>query len=231
MGISNIASNLRPGICTSTTRPTTPYEGQVIYETDTNRTLVWDNAAWIGLAQSGDSGLVLMRPTVSGSGVSISGGKITATAATEAIITDAFSTSFDCYRMIVRYTTSTTNTLFAQMRTGTTNATSNYNYSETQAYLGFGVTVSRSTAQAQTEIGTNSNGSFWNMSVIDITGPRLAEPTTFAILNSRNDANYANISNYVINANHSTSTAYESIRVFVSSGTFTGTILIYGYNQ
>jgi hypothetical protein len=36
----------RPGVCTSSTRPTAPYEGQVIYETDTDRILVWDGSVW-----------------------------------------------------------------------------------------------------------------------------------------------------------------------------------------
>lgn len=46
MGISNVGSGLRPGICTSTTRPTAPYEGQMIYETDTDRMLVYNGSAW-----------------------------------------------------------------------------------------------------------------------------------------------------------------------------------------
>jgi hypothetical protein len=33
-------------IVTSTTRPTSPWTGQIIYETDTNNTLVWDGTAW-----------------------------------------------------------------------------------------------------------------------------------------------------------------------------------------
>ena len=33
-------------ICTSSTRPASPFEGQRIYETDTNNELVWDGAAW-----------------------------------------------------------------------------------------------------------------------------------------------------------------------------------------
>ena len=49
MAISNVSSGLRPGVCTSTTRPTAPFEGQMIYETDTNRVLVWDNSAWVDL--------------------------------------------------------------------------------------------------------------------------------------------------------------------------------------
>jgi hypothetical protein len=46
MGISNVSSNLRPGIVTSTTRPTTPYAGQTIFETDTNKGYVWNGTQW-----------------------------------------------------------------------------------------------------------------------------------------------------------------------------------------
>jgi hypothetical protein len=47
MTISNNASALRPGVCTSITRPTNPYEGQIIYETDTDRVLVWNGSTWL----------------------------------------------------------------------------------------------------------------------------------------------------------------------------------------
>ena len=46
MAISNLTQGLRPGICTSTTRPTAPYEGQAIFETDTDRVLYWSGTAW-----------------------------------------------------------------------------------------------------------------------------------------------------------------------------------------
>jgi hypothetical protein len=117
-----------------------------------------------------------------------------------------------------------------QLRTGASNAATNYNFSEVQAYVGFGVTVARSTAQAQGQIGANSNGAFWQMLSMDLFGPKLAEPTTYSVLNSRNDNNYANIANYVYNGTHTTATSFESLRVFVSTGTFTGKISIYGYN-
>jgi hypothetical protein len=52
MAISNVSSGLRPGVCSSTTRPQAPFEGQMIYETDTNRVLVWDNAAWVMIADT-----------------------------------------------------------------------------------------------------------------------------------------------------------------------------------
>lgn len=37
----------KPGVCTSTTRPASPYEGQVIYQSDTDTVLFWDGAAWV----------------------------------------------------------------------------------------------------------------------------------------------------------------------------------------
>jgi hypothetical protein len=47
MAISNNSTGLRPGVCTSTTRPSAPYEGQHIYETDTDLEYVWNGSAWV----------------------------------------------------------------------------------------------------------------------------------------------------------------------------------------
>lgn len=46
MAISNNSTGLRPGVCTSTTRPTNPYEGFMIYETDTDMVAIWNGTAW-----------------------------------------------------------------------------------------------------------------------------------------------------------------------------------------
>ena len=49
MGISSqlaAARLIQPGVCTSSTRPASPYEGQVIYETDTDKVLVYNGSAW-----------------------------------------------------------------------------------------------------------------------------------------------------------------------------------------
>jgi len=47
MGVSNTNLGLRPGVCTSSTRPASPYDGQVIYETDTDFMLVYNGTAWV----------------------------------------------------------------------------------------------------------------------------------------------------------------------------------------
>jgi hypothetical protein len=47
MSISNFgAAGVKPGVCTSTTRPTTPYTGQIIFEVDTGLLRVWDGSVW-----------------------------------------------------------------------------------------------------------------------------------------------------------------------------------------
>ena len=50
MAINSLSTGFRPGVCTSSTRPTAPYEGQQIYETDTDKTLVWTGSAWLYLS-------------------------------------------------------------------------------------------------------------------------------------------------------------------------------------
>ena len=39
--------SVKPGVCTSTTRPGSPYVGQIIYETDTLLAKVWTGSAWV----------------------------------------------------------------------------------------------------------------------------------------------------------------------------------------
>ena len=49
MGITQqigASSLIKPGVCTSSTRPASPYEGQAIYETDTDKVLVYNGTAW-----------------------------------------------------------------------------------------------------------------------------------------------------------------------------------------
>lgn len=49
MAINSLSTGFRPGVCTSSTRPTAPYSGQFIYETDTGLSLVYNGTAWVCL--------------------------------------------------------------------------------------------------------------------------------------------------------------------------------------
>lgn len=37
----------KPGVCTSTTRPSSPYNGQLVWETDTGKSFIWNGSSWV----------------------------------------------------------------------------------------------------------------------------------------------------------------------------------------
>lgn len=49
MGLDNAygIGSLKPGVCTSTSRPGSPFDGQVIYETDTDLVKAWNGSSWV----------------------------------------------------------------------------------------------------------------------------------------------------------------------------------------
>jgi hypothetical protein len=47
--------------CTSSTRPGSPFEGQMIYETDTDKTFVYNGSTWIDLSPTSDQVILAQR--------------------------------------------------------------------------------------------------------------------------------------------------------------------------
>ena len=80
-------SIVKPGVCTSSTRPASPYDGQVIYETDTDRAMVYNGTGWVVLStgRANPGGLDLVKTQTVGSAVS------------SIPVTDAFSSTYDNY--------------------------------------------------------------------------------------------------------------------------------------
>jgi hypothetical protein len=237
MGISNISSNLRPGICTSSTRPTTPYEGQVIYETDTNRTLVWDNSAWVdpSTGQTQRSGLVKMKPNAVSTGATINtDGSVTFSGQVSYEIREVFTSSFDNYRIIISNFMSggtTTRNIAMQLMAGTTAATgSNYNYG---AYYIYSTTVGNfaQVNQSDFRIGGSSNqaGAVGNY-VIDVIEPNIARKTSMQYTSTTYEAA---VTQYVFRTGycaHWLDTAYNGFKLFGTTDNIEGKITVYGYN-
>ena len=59
MTTSGAQQGIRPGVCLSTSRPASPYIGQVIYMTDVNQSAVWNGTSWDGLAPTGGRNMVV----------------------------------------------------------------------------------------------------------------------------------------------------------------------------
>ncbi len=74
------SSVIKPGVCTSTTRPTVPYDGQLIYETDTNLVKAYDGAAWATVGPSaGGMTFVAAQSFTTAATVSMAAGTFTST--------------------------------------------------------------------------------------------------------------------------------------------------------
>ena len=223
MGISNIASNLRPGICTSTTRPTTPYEGQVIYETDTNRTLVWDNSAWVdpSTGKTGQSGLVLITQG-------------TSSGTTAYNYDGVFTTSFRNYRVILDNINvqNAGRALRWNYRVGgATNSNANYDYGY-NGYKANGTTNNTSSAGLTfAEIGVylDTGANEYGAASIDIYAPTDAKRTmATSIAQGLETAFYWRSGGFV----QTQETAFDGFRITLNStGNVSYGYAIYGYNQ
>ena len=116
MPISNLGNGLRTGVCTSTNRPTTPYEGQVIYETDTDKVFVWNGTAWVipNSPAQNPTGLEFIKTQTATSGTAID-------------LTSVFSSTYDNYRVIISsYRAGSGAGLTMQLGTGSATATGYY---------------------------------------------------------------------------------------------------------
>jgi hypothetical protein len=86
------SSVIKPGVCTSSTRPTAPYVGQLVFETDTNRLVVFTASGWVYQTATGAPGLV-----------HITSGSFTS-ATSFSLPANTFSSTYRNYRMIINYT-------------------------------------------------------------------------------------------------------------------------------
>lgn len=53
--VTGASSVIKPGVVTSSTRPSAPYVGQMIFETDTLTTLIYNGSAWVCITPKGST--------------------------------------------------------------------------------------------------------------------------------------------------------------------------------
>lgn len=212
------SSVIKPGVCTSSTRPSVPYEGQLIYETDTDRVASWNGSAWV---YTHSSGLVLVSSGTF-SGVS------------SWTVDGVFTSSYRNYRIVIhntQVTNASAQSTETRLRVGGVNSTVSY-YNQRSGYNWTSGVINADVI---------NNGAFWfiprsngsgsidgeSVTVFDLYAPAIAVRTFFSGL-SVDGAYGASVGGY-----HGVETAYDGIQVGVNlaGSTMTGIYRIYGYRE
>jgi len=239
MGISGYLPSSRisqSGVCTSSTRPASPYEGQVVYETDTNQVRVYDGSAWVMIADTDTPpGLETITPTSVTNGSIISGtSSATANSAVSSIVLNGvFSSTYESYRIVIsNLTTSNTTSgmnLYAKMHDGTNPASTNYNWAFARIDIAASTVAGSSVALGTLGVivGLGTGDKFGT--AFDVVNPQIATHTIFPQISGVNvSTGYM----YQGAGMHQNSTAYTGIQFAPSTGTITGgTFTVFGYRK
>ena len=209
MGIasfSGASSVIKPGVVTSSTRPSSPFVGQLIFETDTARLAAYNGSAWVT-----QNALQLVKTQTIGSAVS------------SVTVTDAFSATYENYLVTISGGVGSAAVEAIRFRIGT--AATNYygaftgtSLAGTVAGVGSNNSTSASVAGYSTTNNLYLNGF--------INSPFSAKNTYMFFNGARDGAGGYGSSFY----EHFDPTSYTSFSFFPASGTLTGgTIRVYGY--
>jgi hypothetical protein len=229
MGIDSAygVGSVRPGVCTSSTRPASPFDGQVISETDTDQLKVYNGTSWIGVG-----GLVPMVPTSvavgSGTGTANALGQVTFSGASSVSLNGVFTSAYRNYKMVCQYTVSTsTDTRLRLRAAGSDNSTaSSY---VTQSNISSNNTVSPDDAtNTSAAINFNATTTLTNVVTEEFFNPQIAAATVFigSAMNNTNGGYFT-----LSGGTHNETVSYDGFTLFGASGTMSGTISVYGYNQ
>jgi hypothetical protein len=187
----------------------TPSEGMTSYRTDTQQIESYDGSAWRGM-----SGLQLIKKQDIGTAVS------------SVTVTDAFSATYDAYKIIIAGGVgSTLTTLIMQLSGITTNYYALLNYQVWGSNTVLGVNSTNVTGWSWT--GSCSTDSL-NMNC-DLIAPFLNKKTVFSSNLADNELGGVGGSGRGFINNTSSATGFS---VSPASGTMTGgTIYVYGYGE
>jgi hypothetical protein len=189
-------------------------EGQFAYIEATNTTQYYDGAAWQSVVAA--PGLVCVKAETA------------FTAASSVTADNVFTSAYTNYKIIMNYTTSTTNGTLLKLRVGGVSASTNYN-----AYYAAGQLWQSGTVLAATTflMGDYSSGAFNCNQITEIQQPAIATGTTFWNNATTSRGGYGTPYPQYTLGNHSTATAYDGVELLVATGTMTGTYAIYGYSK
>lgn len=198
------------------------------YRIDTRANYRYNGTQW----KRSEGGLVLMRPSaVSGAGVAVTtSGKVTFAGATTVDVDGCFTTEFDNYRLMLNIpTVSVANNFNLQLKTGgVANGSSLYDW-ERIVISGTSISSVANTSISWGPLGVGAR--LRHTLTGDFLGPMLPQYTVGDFTVSSGDAG-VNVARMAWSTWYRAATLFDGLKILrEGSGTITGTLAIYGYND
>ena len=215
MGLSNYLPSSRliqPGVCTSSTRPASPFEGQCIFETDTDRLLVWNGTAWVipNAPSQNPTGLEYIAQSA-------------VNAQTTITLDNCFTTTYAHYFITYNLTTSIQGQYTAlRLRAGGTPKAVNYDRAGFYTTTG-GASGADGYGTGQTEMFLAGQSTTMLVGSAYIYNPQVSGRTGFT-----GTASYPGL--YQMNGSQTETYSADGFQIFASgtAATYTGTVRVYG---
>ena len=213
-------SLVQPAVCTTVTRPASPYTGQAIYDTTTASQLIWNGTAW-----TGTGGLQLVTTATCSSGGTAVGGVVTIGSAVSSVtVSNAFSATYDAYKIVYSGGVASGNVQM-QFLLGASTTT----YYNSLIYAAFatgtvqGFANNNATAWDYIGYGTADYVSF-NADIVDPFAAKYTKLVNASYLALNEAGSTSGV--------HKTASSYTSFIFKPASGTITGgTLRVYGYQN
>ena len=207
------SSVIKPGVCTSTTRPSVPYEGQLIYETDTDRVAAYNGSAWV---YTHSSGLVYLT------GASFSA------VSSVSLPNSTFTSTYRNYRIVLQISNvaSTTASTIRLRASGSDNTTSNYR----SVIIGLSDSnvTNNSTSQGTSSwLGIGANTNTAAAMTVDVMAPQVTQQTQLFGVIAYSNSGYGHIGG-LLSGNFIATTSFDALS-FIFAGNTDGIYRVYGY--
>jgi hypothetical protein len=219
MGITQqigASSIIKPGVIDNTAaRPASPYEGQVIFQKDTDQLLVWNGTAWVipNSPAQNPQGLELIKTQTVGSAVS------------SVVVSDAFSTTYENYKITMNSIGSASHSIALSLGASVTGYYGVLLYADST--VGTSLVATRNNAAQMNWVGGCAGNGFSATASFELLNPFSSAYTKVVNGEYQDGVAYG-----IMQGEHRVASSYTSFTLTPTAGTITGgTIFVYGYRK
>jgi len=214
--------------CTSSTRPSSPVDGMMIYQTDTDNTWSYDGATWLP-----STGLQPIKPTSATNGT-VTGNITTFSNVSSVTINGVFTANYSRYRVEIAVSNNAGTSAYARTRLTSGGTERSTSYVSKSIWTNMGsASATWNDYDAPSDsysIGAVGASTYPSLISFDINYP--ANATYQTIVTGTSTGTQVGVANYMalIGGIHQVAQAHDGLKLYMATGqNLTGEIQIYGY--